>query len=90
VPQAALLAIKYPSVLNLRSEAVAGRVDRLAHVAAAREQWLDDLEGMTPSLLAYFLKDAPDLLLRLEYLASTGGEAWVWEGGRGGQGEGRG
>lgn len=84
-----MLAIKYPSVLNLRSEAVAGRVDRLAHVAGAREQWLADLEGITPSLLAFFLKDATDLLLRLEYLASTGGGrrqggGWVAGWGEGG------
>lgn len=38
---------------------------------ARRVQWQEDFDCITPSLLAFYLKDTLDLLLRLEYLAAT-------------------
>jgi hypothetical protein len=37
-----------------------------------RDVWQEDFERISPSLMAFFLRDHKDLLLRLEYLVITG------------------
>lgn len=69
-----MLVVKYPTVLTQSPGFVAGCVERLRQLCYTREEWARDFEGMSPGLLAYFLRDATDQLMRLEYLASTG--AW--------------
>lgn len=55
---------KYPLVLNRTTPALAYMVGQLRHLAAARGQWASDLEGITPSLMAFFLKDFGDQVRR--------------------------
>ncbi|WIA10223.1 hypothetical protein OEZ85_010425 [Tetradesmus obliquus] len=66
------LVTKYPPVLVMSPQRLAASVERLRQLCYTREEWARDFEGITPSLLAYFLRDATDQLMRLEYLASTG------------------
>jgi hypothetical protein len=35
-------------------------VGQLRHLAQSRAQWQDDVDGITPSLMAFFLKDFGD------------------------------
>lgn len=72
VLQTRALIIKYPSVLLGSSNYVKGCVDRFRQLCYTREEWARDFDTISPSLLAYFLRDAGDQLMRLEYLASTG------------------
>lgn len=63
---------KYPPVLAFTTEYLQATLVRLRDLAFTRELWQEDLENITPSLFAFFINDAEDLLLRLEYLATTG------------------
>jgi hypothetical protein len=67
------MVTKYPPVLTMSPQRLAGSVERLRQLCYTREEWARDFESISPSLLAYFLRDATDQLMRLEYLASTGG-----------------
>jgi hypothetical protein len=67
------MVTKYPPVLMISPQRLAGSVERLRQLCYTREEWARDFESISPSLLAYFLRDATDQLMRLEYLASTGG-----------------
>eukprot|EP00775_Hariotina_reticulata_P010951 gene10951-11105_t len=69
--QTRALIIKYPSVLCGSSNYIKGCIDRFRQLCYTREEWARDFDTISPSLLAYFLKDAGDQLMRLEYLAST-------------------
>eukprot|EP00955_Chlamydomonas_euryale_P105948 365671-Chlamydomonas_euryale.AAC.2 len=66
---------KYPLVLNSRSETIEAVTEKLRHVAYTRSLWQQDFDCITPSLMAFFLRDYRDLLLRMEYLALTGDSA---------------
>lgn len=66
---------KYPLVLNMKSENVEVIIERLRHLAYSRVTWQENFDDISPSLLAFFLRDHADLLLRLEYLALTGEKA---------------
>lgn len=68
---------KYPLVLNCRSETIAAIVERLRHLAYTRAMWQQDFDCMSPSLMAFFLRDYRDLLMRLEYLVLTG-DSTTW------------
>jgi len=54
------LVTKYPLVLSRRTDALQYMVGQLHHLARARSQWQDDADAITPSLLAFFLKDFGD------------------------------
>lgn len=66
---------KMPLLLSRSSEVVAQMTERLRHLAYTRAMWQRDFEVITPSLLAFFYRDANDLLLRMEYLVLTGDSA---------------
>ena len=67
------LVLKCPLVFSYHPAAVRGHIDRLRQLCFTRDEWTRNYQlEMTPSLMAFFLRDATDLLLRLEYLASTG------------------
>ncbi len=69
------LVVKYPSCLTSAPSRLAANLDRLRQLCYTREEWARDLEDISPSLVAYFLRDASDQIMRLEYLASTGAAA---------------
>ncbi|KAF6255200.1 hypothetical protein COO60DRAFT_1462321 [Scenedesmus sp. NREL 46B-D3] len=58
--------------VTTRAQRLANSVERLRQLCYTREEWASDFEAISPGLLAYFLRDATDQLMRLEYLASTG------------------
>jgi hypothetical protein len=58
----------------MSQQRLSGCVERLRQLCYTREEWARDFESISPSLLAYFLRDASDQLMRLEYLASTGAQ----------------
>ncbi|KAI8476973.1 MAG: hypothetical protein J3K34DRAFT_516226 [Monoraphidium minutum] len=70
--QAHALVLKYPPVLSRRTASLAFMAGQLRHLAGARSQWSAELEAISPSLMAFFLRDYGDQVRRLEYLASTG------------------
>jgi hypothetical protein len=72
-----LMVRKYPLVLNSRSETIENVTERMRHLAYTRSMWQQDFDCISPSLLAFFLRDYADLLLRLEYLALSG-ESATW------------
>lgn len=71
------LTLKYPMVLSHRSETVLETVEALRELTYSRSAWQAELATITPSLLAFFLRDRYDLLARLEYLLVTG-DATPW------------
>lgn len=72
VSQVRTLVRKYPVVITLPPQQLAAKVERLRQLCYTREEWARDFEAISPALLAYFLRDSTDQLMRLEYLASTG------------------
>jgi hypothetical protein len=72
--------LKFPLVFAMHPDRVRGSVERLRALCNTRDEWARDLHEISPSLLAYFLRDAKDLLMRLEYLAATGGCVLLWHG----------
>ncbi|KAG1660703.1 hypothetical protein FOA52_014322 [Chlamydomonas sp. UWO 241] len=72
-----LMVRKYPLVLNSRSETIEAVTERMRHLAYTRSMWQQDFDCISPSLLAFYLRDYADLLLRLEYLALSG-ESATW------------
>lgn len=66
---------KCPLILNSDTELITRAVDKLRQLSYTRAMWQDNFEVISPSLLAFFLKDKTDLLLRVEYLALTGDSA---------------
>ncbi|GAX80135.1 hypothetical protein CEUSTIGMA_g7573.t1 [Chlamydomonas eustigma] len=71
------MVIKYPLVLNLETETIEALMGRLRNLAYTRAMWQQDFDNITSSLLAFFIRDRHDLLLRLEFLALTG-ECPMW------------
>ncbi|MEW5308908.1 MAG: hypothetical protein WDW38_000828 [Sanguina aurantia] len=63
---------KCPLVFNFEGETLARLVANLRDLSSTRELWHQDFEQITPSLLAFFIRDHTDLLLRLEFLVVTG------------------
>ncbi|KIY98168.1 hypothetical protein MNEG_9792 [Monoraphidium neglectum] len=70
--QAQALVLKYPLVLSRRTPALHFMAGQLRHLASARSQWQAEVDAISPSLMAFFLRDFGDQVRRLEYLASTG------------------
>jgi hypothetical protein len=66
------LVRKYPPILNWRTEVVKRKLDYLRSLCCTREVWQENLDYITPSLLAFFFKDSVDLTRRLEFLVVTG------------------
>lgn len=65
--------LKFPLCFAYSRESVSNSIERFRQLCFTRDEWVRSYQHyMTPSLMAYFLKDATDQLLRLEYLASTG------------------
>lgn len=58
--------------LRQQGETLARLVANLRDLSSTRELWHQDFEQITPSLLAFFIRDHTDLLLRLEFLVVTG------------------
>lgn len=70
--------LKFPLAFGYNPAAVRTWVERLQQLCFTRDEWTRNYQlEMTPSLMAFFLRDAGDQLLRLEYLASTG-RCVVW------------
>lgn len=65
--------LKFPLAFSYPPGLVRMWIERFRQLCFTRDEWTRTLQlEMTPSLMAFFLKDAGDQLLRLEYLASTG------------------
>jgi hypothetical protein len=65
--------LKFPLCFSYKPTHVRASVERFQQLCFTRDEWAREYQlAMTPSLMAYFLKDAGDQLLRFEYLASTG------------------
>lgn len=65
--------LKFPLGISYPPGLVRMWIERFRQLCFTRDEWTRTLQlEMTPSLMAFFLKDAGDQLLRLEYLASTG------------------
>jgi hypothetical protein len=58
--QVSALVSKYPLVLNRRTPALEWMVGQLRHLAQSRPQWQADADAISPSLLAFFLRDFGD------------------------------
>jgi hypothetical protein len=69
---------KFPLVLSRRPEAVADALESLRGVCGSRLQWQQDYERLTPSLLAFYLRDVSDILVRYERFKMYGGGGEVW------------
>jgi hypothetical protein len=54
--------LKYPPVLSRRAAATAFMAGRLRALCQARGQWQADALTITPSLLAFFLRDFGDMV----------------------------
>jgi hypothetical protein len=66
--------LKFPLAFSYQTANVRNWVERFQQLCLTRDEWTREYQlVMTPSLMAFFLRDASDLLLRFEYLASTGG-----------------
>lgn len=66
------LVLKFPLILNYQTARVQHLMCVLQQVSSKRAQWRQDFAAMTPSLVAFYIKDAKDMLLRLEFLIETG------------------
>jgi len=66
------LVVKFPLILNYQTTSIEHLMDSLRQLSYTRVQWQQDFDAMSPSLIAFYLRDARDLLLRLEYLVATG------------------
>jgi hypothetical protein len=65
--------LKFPLAFSYRPQIVRASIERFQALCFTRDGWAREYQlAMTPSLMAFFLKDAGDQLLRFEYLASTG------------------
>lgn len=65
--------LKFPLAFSFKPSHVRGAVERLQQLCFTRDEWAREYQlAMTPSLMAYFIKDMGDQLRRFEYLASTG------------------
>lgn len=67
-----VLVRKYPIVLNVKSATIHMTMDLLRQLCYTRSKWVEEFERITPSLLAFFLNDADDLLERMEFLVVSG------------------
>jgi hypothetical protein len=66
--------LKFPMAFSYQPQNVRNWIERFQQLCLTRDEWTREYQlAMTPSLMAFFLRDASDLLLRFEYLASTGG-----------------
>lgn len=73
VPQMRAFVLKFPLAFSFKPSHVRGAVERLQQLCFTRDEWAREYQlAMTPSLMAYFIKDMGDQLRRFEYLASTG------------------
>ena len=75
--QAYELVLKYPTLLMSPTHVLGNKLAALRHLCSAREQWVRDVDEISINMLAFFFRDSTDCLLRLEYLASTGGCNWM-------------
>jgi hypothetical protein len=65
--------LKFPLAFSYRPNIVRASIERFQALCFTRDGWAREYQlAMTPSLMAFFIKDAGDQLLRFEYLASTG------------------
>lgn len=49
---------KYPLILNFQTSSLEDTMDSLRQLSYTRVQWQEDFDAMSPSLLAYFFRDA--------------------------------
>lgn len=66
------LVLKFPLVLNWHPEGLRAIIDALRQLAYTRDLWQQDFETITPSLLAFYIRDHCDQLRRLEFLVASG------------------
>ena len=60
--QAREIVAKYPLVLTKATPALAFMADKLRRLAAARPRWAAEAEALTPSLMAFILRDFGDVV----------------------------
>lgn len=62
-PQAAALALKYPTVLTRPTAAVAFMAARLRALCGRRGRWAEDAAaGLPPGIMAFYMRDFGDLV----------------------------
>ncbi|GLC67023.1 hypothetical protein PLESTF_000503100 [Pleodorina starrii] len=67
------LIIKYPLILNFKHESVHSALMALRRLCSARPDWTAFYKALSPSQVAFFVRERVVTLLRLEYLLLTGG-----------------
>jgi hypothetical protein len=58
------LVHKFPLALNYQTTSIESAIDALRQVTYTRQQWQVDFERITPSLVAFYLRDTKDILSR--------------------------
>jgi hypothetical protein len=58
------LVHKCPLALNYQTSSIESAIDALRQVTYTRNQWQFDFERLTPSLVAFYLRDTRDILAR--------------------------
>eukprot|EP00798_Chlamydomonas_sp_ICE-L_P031743 gene31743-6944_t len=66
------LTRKCPLILNRRTELIGDVMESLRQISYTRVIWQENFDLMTPSLMAFFMRDFAVLLMRLEFLLVTG------------------
>ncbi|GLI59091.1 hypothetical protein VaNZ11_000776 [Volvox africanus] len=67
------LIVKYPLILNFKHESVHNALMALRRLCSARPDWVTYYKALSPSQVAFFIRERVMTLLRLEYLLLTGG-----------------
>ncbi|EFJ45428.1 hypothetical protein VOLCADRAFT_105980 [Volvox carteri f. nagariensis] len=67
------LILKYPLILNFRHQSVHSALMALRVLCSARPEWTTFYQVLSPSQVAFFIRERVITLLRLEYLLLTGG-----------------
>lgn len=72
------LVVKFPIILNYDTDNLKSYVNTLRQMAQSRELWRENFDTITPSLLAFFIRDHSDLTMRLAFLLASGqGASWT-------------
>eukprot|EP00877_Chromochloris_zofingiensis_P012653 jgi/Chrzof1/7641/Cz02g31090.t1 len=75
--QVKALVVKFPLIVNYTTQTLHTKIEQLRQLCSIRDEWREDFEAISPSLLAYYIRDSTDIILRLEYLAASGEGAHI-------------
>ncbi|GIM11036.1 hypothetical protein Vretimale_14395, partial [Volvox reticuliferus] len=67
------LIVKFPLILNFKHESVHSALMALRRLCSARPDWVTYYKALSPSQVAFFIRERVMTLLRLEYLLLMGG-----------------